>query len=204
MAFFRLRSFFDRLVYALAVLPLGTVLISWDANPEPDVKGYRIYYGTDSRNYSQVIDVGKATEYTINNLRENVMYYFAVTAYDTAENESDFSAEVSVIFNRSSVDELGQKAEQSYNYPNPFSPKKEVTRIRYVLNQPSEVTIEIYDAANNRVRTLVRNEIKAAGEHTEDVWDGRDEAGRIVARGVYFCKIETSQWTQFIKIAVTE
>ena len=204
MVFLRLRALFDRLVYALAVLPLGTVIISWDANPEPDVKGYRIYYGTSSRSYSQVIDVGKATEYSINNLQENVPYYFAVTAYDTAGNESDFSAEVSVIFNGNSVDEPAQDVELSYNFPNPFSPKKEVTRIRYVLNQPGKVSIEIYDAANNLVRTLVRDEIKLAGEHTEDVWDGRDEAGRIVARGVYFCKIQTSQWTQFIKIAVTE
>ncbi len=204
MVFLKLQERFQRWVYALAFFPVGTVIISWDANREPDLKGYKIYYGTSSRNYSQVIDVGNTTQYAINNLQENVPYYFAVTAYDTAGNESDFSEEVSVIFNGDNVSEPAQDVELSYNYPNPFAPKREVTRIRYVLNQPDKVTIEIYDAGNNRVRVLINEEIKLAGEHTEDIWDGRDESGRIVARGVYFCKIQTSQWTQYIKIAVTD
>jgi len=74
----------------------GSVIVSWDANTEPDLKGYKVYYGTASRSYDHVIDVGNVTEYTINNLAAGVTYYFAVTAYDTAFNESDFSQEVSI------------------------------------------------------------------------------------------------------------
>ena len=67
-----------------------------DGTPIEDLAGYRLYYGTSSGNYTHVIDVGNVTEYTVYNLKSGV-YYFAVTAYDVAGNESDFSNEISVL-----------------------------------------------------------------------------------------------------------
>jgi len=69
-----------------------TVILSWNPNAEPDLAGYRIYYGNSSRNYDYVFDVGDVTEYQLGLSFEDT-YYFAVTAYDTSGNESDFSAE---------------------------------------------------------------------------------------------------------------
>lgn len=74
----------------------GGVTVSWDANTEDDLLGYKIYYGTASRSYDHIIDVGNVVEYDIDNLPGGHTYYFAVTAYDTAFNESDFSEEVSI------------------------------------------------------------------------------------------------------------
>ncbi len=71
------------------------LIISWDRNTEADLAGYKIYYGTSSRQYTQFIDVGKINNFTVSGLSEGVTYFFAVTAYDTAKNESDFSREVS-------------------------------------------------------------------------------------------------------------
>ena len=68
--------------------------LAWDANTEP-VAGYRIYYGTASREYVDSIDVGNTTTYLLDGLLEGVTYYIAVTAYDVYGNESDFSNEVS-------------------------------------------------------------------------------------------------------------
>ncbi len=73
----------------------GSATVRWQANTEPDLEEYRVYYGTSSRNYGPGIPVGKVTSYTINNLEEGKTYYFAVTAVDTAGNESGFSQEVS-------------------------------------------------------------------------------------------------------------
>lgn len=77
--------------------------VFWDAPTEnadgtslTDLEGYRVYYGTSSFNYSQNIDVGNVTTYMITDLVSEVTYYFAVTAYDTSGNESDFSNEVSI------------------------------------------------------------------------------------------------------------
>ena len=44
-------------------------------------------------NYGTGNDVGNQTSYTFQNLDEGQMYYIAVTAYDTSDNESGYSAE---------------------------------------------------------------------------------------------------------------
>ena len=55
--------------FALLFSPLivhgATVTLAWDANTEPDLAGYKIHYGTASRDYSHSIDVGNVTEYTL-------------------------------------------------------------------------------------------------------------------------------------------
>ena len=74
-----------------------SVQLAWDANSEPDVEGYKVYYGTNSRYYEWSIDVGDTTEYTVQNLHVGIQYFFAVTAYDTIFNESDYSEEVTTV-----------------------------------------------------------------------------------------------------------
>ena len=80
----------------------GTATVSWNANTEPDLAGYKIYYGTSPRSgscppggYANNIDVGNVTSHTFNNLTDGATYYFSVTAYDTSSNESTCSSEVS-------------------------------------------------------------------------------------------------------------
>ena len=70
------------------------VTLAWDPNDEPDVAGYIVYYGRQSRNYDYDVDVGNYSSVTISGLVEDVIYYFTVTAYDDEGNESDFSAEI--------------------------------------------------------------------------------------------------------------
>lgn len=71
---------------------------SWTANIEP-ISGYKIHYGTSSRNYTFVFDVGLPVAVngsivaTVQGLQEGQTYYFAATAYSTTE-ESDYSVEV--------------------------------------------------------------------------------------------------------------
>lgn len=69
--------------------------LAWDANQEADLAGYKVYYGTSSREYINFIDVGNVTTYRLDDLLEDMTYYIAVTAYDISGNESDFSEEVS-------------------------------------------------------------------------------------------------------------
>lgn len=69
------------------------VLLSWDPNPEPDIAGYKIYFGTRSRVYDVVLDVGNVTCTVITNLLDCTTYHFAATAYNQAALESDFSEE---------------------------------------------------------------------------------------------------------------
>lgn len=72
----------------------GVVKVTWAANGEADLAGYKLYVGTRSGVYMQTIDVGKTTSYSIT-LPKGVTYFFSVTAYDTSGNESGRSAEQS-------------------------------------------------------------------------------------------------------------
>ena len=70
------------------------VALMWNPVTNPDLAGYKIYYGSSSRNYNDTIDVGNQTRYTITGLIDNEPYYFASTAYDIHGSESAYSNEV--------------------------------------------------------------------------------------------------------------
>lgn len=70
----------------------GSITVTWDANTEPDLAGYNLYYDTDGVPYDHKIDVGNVTQYTIEGLAPGV-YHIACTAYDTSNLESDYSEE---------------------------------------------------------------------------------------------------------------
>jgi uncharacterized protein YfaP (DUF2135 family) len=71
-----------------------------DGSPIIDLAGYKIYYGTVSGRYTASIDVGNVTSFSVTALSSSVplpgSYYIAVTAYDTAGNESVYSNEISL------------------------------------------------------------------------------------------------------------
>jgi len=73
--------------------------ITWDAVADPNLSGYRIYYGTASGTYLQPLGQGLNVEsnvitHTVTGLSGGKRYYFAATAYDAAGNESGYSNEV--------------------------------------------------------------------------------------------------------------
>lgn len=96
---------------------------------------------------------------------------------------------------------------QTYAAPNPFAPSQdEKARIVYSLTREAEVTIEIYDFASRKVRTLIDGMQRAGGQnYASDTWDGRDDQGDRVANGVYFYRIELDSGPRaFGKIVVLD
>jgi hypothetical protein len=69
--------------------------------------------------------------------------------------------------------------------PNPGGAR---TTIRYSLARSAAVGLRIYSPGGELVRTL-RDGSEPAGLHSV-VWDGHDDAGRSVGRGVFYCRIE--------------
>ncbi len=70
------------------------VELAWNASAGSVITGYKLYYGTESHNYSSSIDVGNQTSGTITGVQDGVTYYAAVTAYDAQGVQSGYSAEV--------------------------------------------------------------------------------------------------------------
>lgn len=72
----------------------ASVTLTWSANSESDLQGYRVYYGTSNGNYTTNVDVGNVTSYTVNGLSTGFTYYFAIKAMDTSGNLSGYSNQV--------------------------------------------------------------------------------------------------------------
>jgi len=72
----------------------GTVTLAWKPNPEPNIAGYRVKYGTVSGVYPWNVYVSGKTNITISDLDAGTKYFFVVTAVNTEEQESRISNEV--------------------------------------------------------------------------------------------------------------
>jgi len=90
--------------------------------------------------------------------------------------------------------------ESNPEYPRPFSvifgsPNLTIT-IKYLLTKPSLVELKIYNISGQTVRRLMA-EKQMSGIHFIK-WDGRDDMGKELPRGVYFLmfKMNKNSWTE--------
>jgi len=97
------KTFLWVLAIVLAHAQLGwaaDVLVEWDPNPEADLAGYKLYYGTTSRTQGSYAETVVISDKNLTNWSLTLpgdTYYFALTAYDASGNESGFSMEVSAV-----------------------------------------------------------------------------------------------------------
>ncbi|MEK7314616.1 MAG: FlgD immunoglobulin-like domain containing protein [Candidatus Eisenbacteria bacterium] len=81
--------------------------------------------------------------------------------------------------------------------PNPFNPH---TMIRFDLPRGTRVRLTVYDVTGARIRRLL-DAPRPAGLH-QIGWDGRDQRGREVATGMYFCRLEADGTSQSRKLTL--
>ncbi|MBQ34843.1 MAG: hypothetical protein CME04_00490 [Gemmatimonadaceae bacterium] len=84
-------------------------------------------------------------------------------------------------------------------YPNPFNPS---VRIPFHLPEIDRIDLAVYNTAGQRVRTLQEGVVPTGPGEAE--WDGRDEAGRGAAAGVYVVRLQTSESTSTTRIALLD
>ncbi len=73
-------------------------------------------------------------------------------------------------------------------YPNPFNPS---TQIEFALPQDTAMSLIIYDALGQRVRTLMRHAGRLSAGFYSVTWDGTDEQGHAAGNGLYFYRLVT-------------
>ncbi len=81
------------------------------------------------------------------------------------------------------------------NYPNPFNPE---TWIPYQLAEAADVTLTIYGANGQLVRTLTLGYQAAGVYHRKGraaYWDGKNDFGERVASGLYFYTLTAGDFT---------
>ncbi|MGH7491995.1 MAG: T9SS type A sorting domain-containing protein [bacterium] len=89
------------------------------------------------------------------------------------------------------------KTMQPSVYPNPFNPSAE---IRFILPETGEFSARIYDANGRIVRTW-SNERRSEGKQ-KILWNGKDQAGRFAASGIYFAEIQFGKHRELVKMTL--
>jgi hypothetical protein len=184
------------LVLLTASAQAADVGLQWDPNTETDLAGYRLFQAghsllgaTPAQAMSDAtvrkLDVADpaATTATVSGLAVRTPYYFRLTAFDSAGNQSDFN-----------VDAGGQPAELLVFLPEPtdaqaaekfLTPGRLDGKNDLASFGPEADEVTIFDLKGRNIYHGTR-----AGSPTGSLfWDCRDAQGQTVASGVYIAKI---------------
>jgi fibronectin type 3 domain-containing protein len=85
-------------VTSVSEITLNSVPLKWNKNADFDLDHYIIYYGLESGSLDpKVEDINKdSSSLTVTGLSSSTRYYFAISAVDDSDNESDKSNEIVV------------------------------------------------------------------------------------------------------------
>jgi len=76
-----------------------------------------------------------------------------------------------------------------YNYPNPFSTSTDFTFEHDLSNTSLELSVSIYTVSGKLVKSIVDSRFASGNRITDLSWDGRDDYGNKLAKGIYLYKI---------------
>lgn len=183
------------------VLEGDDVVLRWSTSAERGVSGFEILRSAAGspefvRINEQLIpsragDGGSATYiYRDRTAERGHVYYYKIVEVETGGRTREHGPYTVAL-------ELPYTLDQ--NKPNPFNPK---TTISFSLPREERVTLAVFDAAGRRVKTL-HDKVEGAGVHRV-IWDGTDEAGRPVASGVYFYRMDAGKFSQTKKMLLVK
>lgn len=121
-------------------------------------------------------------KFPLSNLTEGT-HTFIIKAWDISNNSSEVSLNFVVVNSKE-----GQLS-HVYNYPNPFTTKTSFMFEHNMPNQNLFVNINIYSMSGKTVKTI-RTMVNSEGTRCDNIeWDGLDEYGDKLGKGVYLYKL---------------
>lgn len=153
-SFKRLRGFISTgLVVAIikCVLEAKAVTIAWNANPEADLAGYRLFWG-ETNTAATVRDVGRTNQAQVTNLVAGRTYYFRLTAYNTAGLESNPSTNL------------------YYTQPQPVPAAP--SNLAGIIDSSTQIRLQWSDNSTNEAGFRLLRKAGASGSYTTNVLAG--------------------------------
>ncbi|MBU0518017.1 T9SS type A sorting domain-containing protein [bacterium] len=182
-------------------------LISWNANPEPDIAGYDIYRNLiyDPQNQSGYLKQNSSLvtntswtdqSFSMSHQGDTRADYYVI-AVDNDEYKSEPSKEVSTIGFSIDSDEsstlFAPISEGIFARPNPFNAE---TAIDFLLLSDQHVTLRVYNMQGRLVRELfdgnvVANRLNHCVFNTDNL-----------SSGIYLCRLSSEQLNETKKLIV--
>lgn len=176
-----------------AAIQNKAVVLNWATATEINNYGFEVERSFDKTNWNKIAfkngygNSNSVKDYTFTDkdITKNGMYYYRLKQID---NNGDFEYSNIVEVNVN----IPIKFEVSQNYPNPFNP---VTNISFNLPEANNVTLYIFNAIGQQIKTINAG-YKEAGKHTIE-FDGSS-----LNSGVYFYKVEAGNNSMIRKMAL--
>jgi len=181
----------------------GSVQLNWTVVSQTNNAGWRVLRSTDNENFEPVGNIvpgagtsNEALDYGFSdaNLPEDVGKVYYVLEQVDLDGTVTRSSVAEVLLGGRFVDLPSEFS--TMVYPNPFNP---ATTIAYSLPEAAKVSIVVYDAIGQEIRSLARSSQTVAGRYSIQ-WDARDNSGRRVASGVYFAHITAGNFKNVQKM----
>lgn len=176
----------------------GGVQLNWTANGEPDLAGYHVYRAIAATGPFTRIDATMVTtnSYLDTAAPDSASLWYEISAVDNSANESAHSNAYRIWLTAAGI--TAWKLQPAY--PDPGGPNDPITLpVNVPPSGPFDARLDILDGAGQRVRTI---ELRGLSPGTTSVvWDGRNDAGRATAPGVYRVLLVVNGNRQAIKLA---
>lgn len=138
------------------------------------------YYESDLDSYKSGV-----IQYPFSSLDEG-KHTLSLKVWDVYNNSGTAETEFVV------ANDAGIAIDHVLNYPNPFTTNTGFYFEHNAPGQPLEVTIQIFSVSGKLVK-VIHNELVSDGYRIGPIeWDGRDEFGDKIGRGVYVYKVKVS------------
>ena len=141
------------------------------------------------------------TKYLLQNktIEDGKTYWWRVRYRDKNLQWSQWSEENSFTVNNATDvnnenEQIIKESKLYNNFPNPFNPS---TVINYNIAKQGMVTLRIYSVTGELIKELVNQEVKP-GKYSI-LWDGSNSSGKKMSSGIYFYKLQTTDYQKIGK-----
>lgn len=186
--------------FTVSLNAFNNAVLNWITQTETGVSGFYVYRN-NSENLASAILVSHlipatnsseehSYSFIDNELFSHGTYYYWLQVADIDGSES-YHGPATLVYtgnDEPALPSIPTVTELRSVFPNPFNPN---TNLSYSLAEEAEVSVKIYNARGQLVRTL--NEGRKAVGHHSAAWDGKDDRGQNQSTGVYFFRMQAGK-----------